>query len=209
MLLLGLICVSPWASGSTWARPSAKPTEKLVAPVQTESAELTDEEREKEHEQEYLIKAAYLHHFLKYTTWPEAKKGEKQRSLRLVVVGTDPFGEILDRSFKDKKIQGRSVTLIRQEELEEDLLADMIFAGGLEEEQRLGLLEACKGKPILVVGEVTGFAEAGAHCNLYRDGKNVKFEINTDVVKESKLTMSSELLKLARLVKFKKKGSKK
>jgi len=55
-------------------------------------------------------------------------------------------------------------------------------------------------KPILTVGDTTGFAEKGVLINLYQEERLMQFEVNLPAVKRSKLTFSSKLLRLARLV---------
>ena len=58
-----------------------------------------------------------------------------------------------------------------------------------------------KGARILTVGEFGGFAELGGVINFISERNKVRFEINTDAARSTGLTISSELLKLAKLVK--------
>ncbi len=53
---------------------------------------------------------------------------------------------------------------------------------------------------VLLVGENDGFAERGAHANFYFERNRLRFEINARATRESGLGVSSELLKLARIV---------
>lgn len=208
----GLVLAGPWfvfalATAGLAAGAPGVPDESGM-PVMAAVREANGREKEDaERAREYPLKAAFLHHFFKYTTWPKPKGDEKPGPFKLLVVGGDPFGDILEKTFKDKQLQGRSVQVVREAEVDPDLEADMVFAGGLDEDQRTELLAICKGRPILLVGQEPGFALVGANCNFYLEDGHVRFEINTEAVKESKLTISSELLKLARLVKPKEKKS--
>ncbi|MHC4883770.1 MAG: YfiR family protein, partial [Planctomycetota bacterium] len=68
-------------------------------------------------------------------------------------------------------------------------------------EQIQAILAACKGRPILTIGESNGMAQAGCMINFVKVGKKLRFEVNLDACREGGLKLSSELLKLARIVK--------
>ena len=52
----------------------------------------------------------------------------------------------------------------------------------------------------MTMGDVSGFAQHGVMINFYMEHNKVRFEINEDRVKDSNLSVSSQLLKLARIV---------
>lgn len=160
---------------------------------------------EKEHIREYSLKAAFLHHFFKYTTWPEEAPEKDPPPFELWVVGDDPFGDLLEKTFKDKVLQGRSVRITRKESVPDKIDAHFVFAGGMREAERALLIERCKDKPTLLMGESKDFAISGADANFYIEDSRVRFQINTDAIEASGLTISSELLKLATIVKTKEK----
>jgi len=152
---------------------------------------------------EYKIKAVFLYNFIRYTTWPEEALGKKGEPIVLLVVGEDRFGSVLTDTFEDKKLHDRAVSIRHVEAPPEKIEAQLIFACGLDEEQEAALLKACSGVPILLIGDEAGFAERGACADFFVKDKKVRFEVNTGVVKASKLTVSSQLLKLARIVESK------
>jgi len=158
-------------------------------------------DKEKEHAREYTLKAAFLHHFFKYTTWPDLKDEKNPPPLQLWVIGDDPFGDILDKTFKGKVLQDRTISIVRKKTVPETIGADMVFASGLSSKDRAKLIKLCSTSATLLVGETDGFATSGAHANFYLEDSRVHFEINTEAVKQSGLAISSELLKLARIVK--------
>jgi len=159
------------------------------------------------HKKELRVKAAFLHHFMKFTTWPKESFEKKDSPLQLVIVGDDPFGDVLDDTFEDKVIGGRSVTITRMEEVPEELEAHVVFTSGLGEEELDTLFELLGDKATLLVGDQTDFAIQGGHCNFYRNDSRVAFEINPERAKACGLSISSELLKLARIVPKKGEGT--
>lgn len=152
----------------------------------------------------YKVKAAFLYNFFNYTTWPDPENKKKPEPLELWVIGDDPFGSILDATFKDKEIGKRSIKIERFDEAPDELTADMIFVGGMEERELDALIKACEGLPLLLIGDSDGFAEAGGSCNLSIKDSSIAIEVNTEVVKAAGLSISSDLLKLSKIVKTKK-----
>jgi YfiR/HmsC-like len=152
---------------------------------------------------EYKIKAAFLYNFVRYTTWPDSVFEKKDTPIRVMIVGKDPFGDYLKQTFKGKLPHNRKVVLLHEEALPKEIDAHLVFTSGLDAKSRDKLLEMCANKPILLMGEEKGLAELGACGNFYLDKNKVRFEVNSDAVKQRKLTISSQLLKLARIVKSK------
>lgn len=152
---------------------------------------------------EYRVKAAFLYNFVRYTTWP-AGSFENQRSpIVVAVLGKSPFGKHLRNALADKKIGGRGIVLRGAREVEGALDAHVVFVGDASDAQRAELLRLSKGRPLVVIGELPGFAAEGAQFNFYLAGGKVRFEVNLEAVRGSKLEVSSQVLKLARIVRSK------
>ncbi|MDF1798005.1 MAG: YfiR family protein [Planctomycetota bacterium] len=191
-LVLAACLVSSWSPSHGLAKDSAP------EPV---AAGTTSSEVDKAREKEYLVKAAFLLNFIKYTKWPKGSFEKQDSPILLVVLGEDPFGETLDKTFKDKLVDGRAIQLSRLSQVPKELEAHLVFvAAGLEKKQREKLFELVGDEPILLAGEETDFAIDGGHCNFVLVDGRVKFEINPTRAKASELSISSELLKLARIV---------
>ena len=62
------------------------------------------------------------------------------------------------------------------------------------------ILQHVQGRPILTVGDSEGFCEAGGVINLVRKERHVQFQINSDAARRAGLKISSQLLKLATIV---------
>ena len=64
----------------------------------------------------------------------------------------------------------------------------------------LPVLQSLGSAPVLTVGESDGFASAGGVIGLYMEGDKVRFEANPDAAQRAGLKLSSQILRLARLV---------
>jgi hypothetical protein len=151
-------------------------------------------------EDEYKVKAAFLYHFIRYTTWPDGCFEDEGSPIVVLVVGDDPFGSHLKVALDDKRVSGRKIVVRHSAEVPAAAGAHLIFEGRLGKPERDRLLALCKGRPVLLFGERPGFAAAGAQGNFYLEDAKVRFEINVDAVKASGLEISSQLLKLARRI---------
>jgi len=62
---------------------------------------------------EYLIKAGFIYNFAKFVEWPTAAFSQPDSPIVIGVLGTDPFGNVLDRIVEDKKIGSRGFVVKR------------------------------------------------------------------------------------------------
>src|ERR1700736_3068141 len=62
---------------------------------------------------EYLIKAGFIYNFAKFVEWPSTAFAEPDSPIVIGVLGTDPFGDIIDRIVEDKKIGSRGFVVKR------------------------------------------------------------------------------------------------
>jgi hypothetical protein len=53
---------------------------------------------------------------------------------------------------------------------------------------------------VLTIGDTEGYAEQGVMVNFYLEDNMVRIEINIDAARRAGLNISSQLLKLARIV---------
>src|SRR5690242_9459593 len=61
--------------------------------------------------EEYHIKAAYLLNFLRFTEWPPSVSGKG--ALVIGVLGTDPFGDVLESTVSGKTVAKRPISIRR------------------------------------------------------------------------------------------------
>src|SRR5262249_34436719 len=146
---------------------------------------------------EYEVKAAYLYNFAKFVKWPQ----EPQRGTFVIaVLGQDPFGQVLDRTFEGKQVLDRKVEIRRLDGPPGPNEAQMLFVSGSERPRLEQHLRSLEGASVLAVGALGGLGEHGGMIALRVGNDVVQFEINLDQVERAKLKMSSQLIRLARNV---------
>ena len=150
---------------------------------------------------EYKIKAAFLYNFIRYTSWPKEVFENDKQAIEVLVVGTDPFQGTLEKTFAGKTLHGRKIVVRRSPLLPKEINSQLVFASNLTEKENVALLKLCQRKGTFLIGDWKGYAEQGACANFYVEDRKVRFQVNTDVVKARGLEISSQLLKLAIIVK--------
>ncbi len=144
---------------------------------------------------EYEIKAAYLFNFIKYVDWPTY--GD---TITIGVLGGNPFGTALT-PLNGKTVKGRRLLVKQLASVRDGQNCQIIFVSSSEKSRLPEIFESLKSARVLTVGETQGFASGGGIINFVEENNKVRFEINADSAHRTGLTISSELLKLAKLVK--------
>ena len=76
----------------------------------------------------------------------------------------------------------------------------VLFIAASESSNLRRVLKDIKGNVTLTVGDTNGYAAQGVMVNFYPESNKVRFEINVDAARRASLRISSQLLKLARIV---------
>lgn len=151
-------------------------------------------------EREYEIKAAYLYNFINYIDWPENAFPGPGGTITIGVVGQTPFGAALE-VLNGKQIKGRTVAVKQIADTKDLDQCQIVFINSSEKARVPELLDKLKDARVLTVSEIDGFAQQGGIINFISEHNKVRFEINPDAARRLGLNISSELLKLAKLVK--------
>jgi len=148
---------------------------------------------------EYAIKSAYLYQFSSFIELPPAVFPEPATPFCICVLGEDPFGPLLD-ALQRKTVQGRAVAVIRLKQVREGGGCHILFISPSEAPRLDKILAALETRPVLTVGDLPGFAQAGGAIEfVYQDNK-IRFAINLDTARRAGLKISSKLLSLAMVV---------
>jgi hypothetical protein len=151
-------------------------------------------------EREYEIKAAYLYNFINYIDWPENAFPAPGGTITVGIVGQSPFGAAL-AVLNGKQVKGRTVALKQITGTQDLDQCQIVFINSSEKARLPELFEKLKGSRVLTVSEIDGFAQQGGIINFISEHNKVRFEINPDAARQLGLNISSELLKLAKVVK--------
>lgn len=149
---------------------------------------------------EYRVKAAFLFNFAKFVEWPPGAFSSPTSPILISVLGTDPFGDILAETVRDKTINGRRIVVERSDDVERVKTCHIVFISQSEEERLGSILSHLEHSYALTVSEMERFVHMGGGINLITEKEKVRFEINVAPAERAGLRISSKLLNLATVV---------
>lgn len=142
-------------------------------------------------------KASLLLNFVRFTDWPQDAFTSAQAPFVIGVVGKDPFGQALDKTFSGKSVKGRSF-LVKRLAADQNLKAcHLLFVSASEKRRQRDLLDKLRGAPVLTVGETLDFRDHSGIVQFVPKENSVGFNINLNAAKAGKLHISSNVLRQA------------
>jgi hypothetical protein len=146
------------------------------------------------------VKAAFLFNFAKFIEWPPGIFANDQAPIILGFPERDPLAAALE-TLQGKVVHGRRLEIRRCRGPEDLRKCQIFFASASERAELPQILGSLRNSPVLTVtDEVDNFAKLGGIINLIIVDDKIHFEICVDNARQSGLIISSQLLKLAKLV---------
>ena len=149
---------------------------------------------------EYQVKATYLYNFGRFVKWPSSATATKTDAFSICVLGQDPFGPILDSTLAGETLEGKSLKVKRISTPREAGECRILFISSTEENHLKEILATLEESCVLTVSDMPAFSRRGGMIQFVLEGDRVRFEINLTRAETAKLTLSSELLKVATAV---------
>jgi len=146
---------------------------------------------------EHEIKAGCLVNFAKLIVWPERAFADSTVPFSIGILGKDPFGDALERVFKDQMVHGREIAIRRSSG---HLSCQLLFVSSTESENVSRVLQGIRGLPIVTVSEIEGFAELGGVIEFYIRENTVQFVINVGAADRVGVKIDSGLVSLASVI---------
>ena len=144
---------------------------------------------------EYDIKAAFLYNFVKYVDLP-SRSGA---TITIGILGTDPSGGSFD-IINGKVVAGRTLAVRHLGSRLDPRAVNILFVSDSEHSRLRQIFGTLGRAGVLTVGETKGFAQSGGMINFITESNKVRFEINPDAAARANVRISSQLLRLARVV---------
>lgn len=136
---------------------------------------------------EYQTKAKLIRNLMSYVQWPQ----EQGRPLVLGVMGVSPFENYLNDLSKGRGTQIRLMFFRSLKGLEG---CDAVFICDSEADRLPEILRALQGRPILTLGDSSGFARRGVMINLRVADERIALEVNLRAARQAGLEISSAVL---------------
>lgn len=140
------------------------------------------------------VKTAFLFNFTKYVGWPN-----EGQAFVLGVVGDAAYGKAVAEALHGKEGGAGRIRVVQLPAgalAEEIARCQLVYLGAGEAGRLDELLEALKGKPVLTVSDIEGFADKGGGIGFVTTTR-IGLEINKRPIEAGGMKISAKLLQLA------------
>lgn len=161
----------------------------LILPVPVAGQELVVDNPNK-------VEAAFLRNFAHYVSWPDTAFIESNSPWCVGILGRDPFGEVLETTFRGRTEQGRSFEIFRADTVDNLPPCQIVFIAYKDAAKRRAVLGELKNKPVLTVGDAPEFLREGGVIR-FQVGDRVRMSINLDQARAVSLTIQTRMLEVA------------
>ncbi|KAB2881260.1 YfiR family protein [bacterium] len=149
----------------------------------------------------HKIQAAFIYNFIDFVKWPDHLNKNSGGQITIGILGSDNFGNAFDE-VDGTTVHGKTLKIQKSGRLEELLNCWILFVASSESRQLENILKSVAGKPILTVSDMEEFTRRGGMIQFYPVEINgevkVRFDVNKQRADQSGLTISYQLLSLAR-----------
>ena len=144
-----------------------------------------------------LIRSAMIYNFCKFVQWPDDETPGDSMVLGLLgeTMSIADFNSIVGKSVGDIPLTVRRVS--DQDELRQ---CQLIFIGDDQTGQYGDTLAVARAESILTISQADNFCSEGGIIQLVERRGKLRFFINPRAADESQLSLSSQLLKVAKIV---------
>jgi hypothetical protein len=149
---------------------------------------------------EYEVKAGFLYHVGWFVEWPATTVQVSAPTFIIGVLGTNPFGGVLNDVMRGTTIGERPVVIKYYQRVEEAISSHILFISAAEEPRLPAILAALGRTSVLTVSDMARFTERGGMIVLRLVDRKVYFDINMDATESVGLKLSSQLLRLAKVI---------
>ena len=148
--------------------------------------------------EESRLKAVFVLNFAKLTEWPVDSRADSG-TFTIAILGKAP-SETFVKTLQQQTVHGAKVNVRYVESVSDAKGACLIYLSGLHRQRLAGILRELNLQGVLTVSDMAGFCEAGGMIGLVPVEKRLGFEFNLVAVRQARLTVSSQLLKLAKTI---------
>jgi len=153
---------------------------------------------------EYTAKAYSLLLFSRYVEWPPQKYDGPGSPIIIGVLGSNPFGPILEETVRGQRSQDRPVEVRLISTAEEAAACHLVFISREEAHQQEAWLARLRDLPVLTVAETADSLTQGAVVAFVMEpkagGSKLRFDASLPAMQRAGLRISTPMLVSARRV---------
>jgi hypothetical protein len=154
--------------------------------------------RQRYQAKEYNLKAAFIYNFTRYIEW---KAASNENEFIIGVIGDSPINDPLTEIVRTETVDNKKITIKQFSKPADISTCHILFISQRSNFPLEDILAQTTGKGILIISEQHGYALQGTAINFVVINQKLKFEANVKAINAAGLSASSQLLKLAIIIK--------
>ena len=143
------------------------------------------------------FKAAFVFNLIQFATWPPAAFADASSPIVVGIIGTDPFGGLLDEAVRNQLVDERAIVIRRFARIADLKPCHMLVISQSEAARAKEIIQAVAGGNTLTVSDIPKFCQLGGMVGVEAGAKRVAFEVHATLLKSVGLHISSKFLKFA------------
>lgn len=151
---------------------------------------------------EYNVKAVNVYGFCRFVTWPQDAFDQEKSDLIVGIYGESPIESALKTIAQKKTVNNRRLQVVLCKSEADVAKCHVAFvSGSVDSEEQFRVIRETIGRPVVLIGEYTGFGRAGGIANFYINEGRVRFELNNNAARARGLKLDAKLLSLGTEIK--------
>ena len=148
---------------------------------------------------ENQLKVAYIYNFTKFVDWPENRFDSPNSSIKICVIGQNPFGSLVDE-LSSKTAKQRPITIQISNTSDEFTSCHIIYFNQFNYVQHQEAIQSLRSVAVLTISDVPGFIEIGGIIEFIVDEGKIHLAINQEAAQRAGLRISASLMEVAKRV---------
>ncbi|HMT28818.1 MAG TPA: YfiR family protein [Bacteroidia bacterium] len=148
---------------------------------------------------EYEVKAVFIYNFTKFISWPEAAFSSPSEPFIIGIIGSNPFDGYLTNVVANEKVDTHPIEIKVFNSIKEIDKCHILYIQSNDVDFIRKVLTTIGNTSVLTVNESDIFSRLGGHIRFLKENNKIRFQINTNSAKNSKLQISSKLLSIAKI----------
>lgn len=146
------------------------------------------------------LKAVFVYRFSQFVDWPAAAFSADTEPFVIGVLGNDPFAALLEEVVRGEQVNKHPIQVRRFRNADALGLVHILYVDRSEDARLEQVAELVKSRNTLVVSDLDDATQRGAMIQFTKVNNHIGLRINVEYARAAKLIMSSNLLRLAEVV---------
>ncbi|MEO8657405.1 MAG: YfiR family protein [Bryobacteraceae bacterium] len=145
------------------------------------------------------IKAAMIFNFTKFIEWPADAPAFAGKEFVITVLGPPKVADAFEQALHQRVAFGRPVVVRNVQRADEIKPCHILVVCAREAKETDDALQSTRGKAVLTIGDGSQFTRRGGTIAFVLLDNRLNFQVNVEAARQSRLTISSKLLRLAQV----------